>query len=283
MYSIDQRTLVNELSIRCRDIHHSRWRVEEKYTAINHAVQKWGNRVAFPVQELLSNLWDDQTYAYSIPSYVDLSTLRIQRNETDPTGNANVGRWVDVQADVVPTSDGAGWQIVSRVRPIDATTARLFWYTSNGYLPYPFPSLSSNLSDNATSLTLNNAIQFLAPVGYILIDSEWIGYRGVVVSPTTTTLQNLTRGVYNTTPASHSSGASVIWGITVLDKRLYEQLHNEAQKFLHQLSLQNAAEQAREFHERMVSHHRVLADEFWVSYFNPAWGGTRQRKVTKAS
>jgi hypothetical protein len=279
MFSIDQQTLATDLAIRSRDAYNTRWQLAEKHTAINHAVQRWGNRVSFPAQELLSSTWDNDTYAYTLPAYVDRASLRIQRNETDPTGTANVGRWVDVQADVLPLTSGAGWQVVTRQRPIDANTARLFWYTPNGTLPYPFPTLNAELAAGATSLTLASAVQLLAPCGYVLIDSEWIGYRGVAVTSSTTTLQNLTRAVYGTTDATHASGATVIWGVTVLDRSLYEQLFNEAQKFLHQLSLQNAAEQARDFHERMVSHHRVLADEFWSSYFNPAWGGTRQRKM----
>lgn len=285
MFLRDQQSIATELAVRCRDVYNTRWTLTEKHTAINHAVAQWGDRVSFPMHELLgSGAYDNDTRAYAVPAYADIQSLRVQRNVSDGTAtDADVGQWVDMPGwNVQPTADNDGWLIVINSVPPENIPARISWQAQHGRMPYAFPTLNAEAAASDTSLTLATVEQFLAPCGYVLVDSEWIRYRGVTVGASTTTLSGLTRGVEGTTAAIHASGATVIFGVMVADGRLVEQLYNQAQAFLHQLSLQNAAEQNREYHERMVSHHISLAAEFWKTYHNPAWGSTRRRQFNAA-
>jgi hypothetical protein len=66
--------------------------------------------------------------------------------------------------------------------------------------------LSSDISSSSTSITLNDASQFPSSgTNFIQIGTEEISYTGI----STNTLTGVTRGVRNTTAASHSAGATV--------------------------------------------------------------------------
>ena len=66
--------------------------------------------------------------------------------------------------------------------------------------------LSSDIDASTTSITLNDASQFPSSgTNFIQIGTEEISYTGI----STNTLTGVTRGVRNTTAASHSSGATV--------------------------------------------------------------------------
>jgi len=67
-------------------------------------------------------------------------------------------------------------------------------------------TLSSGITDSATSITLNDASQFPSSgTNYIQIGTEEISYTGI----SSNVLSGVTRGVRNTTAASHSGGATV--------------------------------------------------------------------------
>ena len=66
--------------------------------------------------------------------------------------------------------------------------------------------LSSDIDASTTSITLNDASQFPSSgTNFIQIGTEEISYTGI----STNTLTGVTRGVRNTTAASHSAGATV--------------------------------------------------------------------------
>ena len=66
--------------------------------------------------------------------------------------------------------------------------------------------LSGDINASTTTITLNDASQFPSSgTNFIQIGSEEISYTGI----STNTLTGVTRGVRNTTAASHSSGATV--------------------------------------------------------------------------
>ena len=66
--------------------------------------------------------------------------------------------------------------------------------------------LSSDIDSSTTSITLNDASQFPSSgTNFIQVGTEEISYTGI----STNTLTGVTRGVRNTTAASHSSGAAV--------------------------------------------------------------------------
>jgi hypothetical protein len=67
-------------------------------------------------------------------------------------------------------------------------------------------TLASGITDSATSITLTDASQFPSSgTNYIQIGTEEISYTGI----TSNVLSGVTRGVRNTTAASHSGGATV--------------------------------------------------------------------------
>ena len=67
-------------------------------------------------------------------------------------------------------------------------------------------TLSSGITDSATSITLNDASQFPSSgTNYIQIGTEEISYTGI----SSNVLSGVTRGVRNTTAASHSAGVTV--------------------------------------------------------------------------
>ena len=67
-------------------------------------------------------------------------------------------------------------------------------------------TLASGITDSATSITLTDASQFpTSGTNFIQIGTEEISYTGI----TSNTLSGVTRGVRNTTAASHSGGATV--------------------------------------------------------------------------
>ena len=67
-------------------------------------------------------------------------------------------------------------------------------------------TLASGITDSATSITLTDASQFPSSgTNYIQIGTEEISYTGI----SSNVLSGVTRGVRNTTAASHSAGATV--------------------------------------------------------------------------
>ena len=67
-------------------------------------------------------------------------------------------------------------------------------------------TLASGITDSATSITLTDASQFPSSgTNYIQIGTEEISYTGI----SSNVLSGVTRGVRNTTAASHSGGATV--------------------------------------------------------------------------
>jgi hypothetical protein len=66
--------------------------------------------------------------------------------------------------------------------------------------------LSADINSSTTTVTLNDASQFPSSgTSFVLIGTEEISYTGISGN----TLTGVTRGVRNTTAASHSSGATV--------------------------------------------------------------------------
>ena len=67
-------------------------------------------------------------------------------------------------------------------------------------------TLAADINDSTTTVTLTDASQFPSSgTNFIQIGTEEISYTGI----STNTLTGVTRGVRNTTAASHSAGATV--------------------------------------------------------------------------
>jgi hypothetical protein len=122
--------------------------------------------------------------------------------------------------------------------------------------------LSGELSDTATTVTLTTTDE-TGDNGFLLIDNEWIHYRGTERGATTLTLQNLTRGLLTSVAATHAVSTPVYWCVATIRMDLFNQLLDQARAFLHELTLIAAAPQSRDVHERMVSYDQARADAVW--------------------
>lgn len=100
-------------------------------------------------------------------------------------------------------------------------------------------------------------------MGWVKVGAEWIGYRGVTVGASTTTLANLVRGLSDTTAATHDEAAAVAWGVGAPNWALFQQLLDQASAYAHEYNLTDGSPKERDLHERMLSYYQGRADMFW--------------------
>ena len=105
------------------------------------------------------------------------------------SGGIRVRHYYSVGPDV--QAQGFGWSLGSwGGQEVGATTT----------------TLAADINSSATSITLTDATQFPSSgTNYIQVGTEEISYTGI----STNTLTGVTRGVRNTTAASHSAGAAI--------------------------------------------------------------------------
>jgi hypothetical protein len=105
------------------------------------------------------------------------------------SGGIRVKHYYSVGPDV--QAQGFGWSLGSwGGQEVGATTT----------------TLAADINSSATSITLTDATQFPSSgTNYIQVGTEEISYTGI----STNTLTGVTRGVRNTTAASHSAGAAI--------------------------------------------------------------------------
>jgi len=105
------------------------------------------------------------------------------------SGGIRVKHYYSVGPDV--QAQGFGWSLGSwGGQEVGATTT----------------TLAADINSSATSITLTDATQFPSSgTNYIQVGTEEISYTGI----STNTLTGVTRGVRNTTAASHSAGATI--------------------------------------------------------------------------
>ena len=105
------------------------------------------------------------------------------------SGGIRVRHYYSVGPDV--QAQGFGWSLGSwGGQEVGATTT----------------TLAADINSSATSITLTDATQFPSSgTNYIQVGTEEISYTGI----STNTLTGVTRGVRNTTAASHSAGATI--------------------------------------------------------------------------
>ena len=269
IYLKSQSEILDEIEYQMKDYGNNRWSNVEIYRAINIALGLWSTRVGVEVIYTLSSGFSSGTYEYDLPTYVR-PPLRVQHKVPVPhyedvdVDFTNTYTWVDVPGWTLLPNDADGYTILLESLPQDLD-AQIIWTVRNGPIPKAIPVLNAECSSTATSLALST-VENVADSGYIKIGQEWICYAGVTRGTSTTTLSNLTRGVYDTTAATHASGADVEWGIAVHRMDLYNQLYDQVRAMLHELYLTNAAPRERDVHERLLSFYRQQADDFWKRY-----------------
>ena len=261
LYLRSQLDLLNAIAQHLRDPSNYRWSETEIYGALNDALRSWGTRLSVPAIYTPGANWPNTVQAIDVPAGIDPTAVTVQIRYL-PVENSDtvVDDWYDMQGWRIEPTATFGNQLRIKFQP--ETEYRLLYWITNGPVPVTVPTLGTELSDSATSLTLTTTAD-VADSGFILIDNEWISYRGVERAATTLTVQNLTRGLLTSTAASHLALAPVYWGVATTRQDLFGQLQDQARALLHELLLIAASPQSRDVHERMVSYYQARADNFW--------------------
>ena len=269
IYLRTQKDILDEIESRMRDVSNSRWTEIETYRALNDALEAWGTRVGIEVIYTLTNGYTSGTYEYDLPTYVR-PPIRLQHKVPIPhyedvdVDFTDTYVWHDVPGwDLVPNdTDGYTVQFASLPQDLDG---RVIWTIRNGPVPVSVPTLNAECASDATTLVLAS-VEPVTDSGYVKVNGEWISYAGITRGTTTTTLNNLTRGVYDTTAATHAAASKVYWGIGVHRLDLLRQLYDQMRAMMHELYLTNAAPRERDVHERLLSFYQQRADDYWKRY-----------------
>jgi hypothetical protein len=267
----DQTTILADAKARLRDAANARWSDAEIYKAINDALLTWHGRVSVPNIHTISGGWLNGDLDYTLPSYVNSSTIIPQMKRTVP-----YGWWGQVTIDDSQTwTDVVGWSIEpdalgGRVLRFDippfSSEGRILWYGINGPMPLTLPTLSIEHGATDNGIHLGGVVD-CPDHGYVKIGSEWIQYSGVDRSGIETGLANAVRGLsYGTGADEHSAGVSVSWGVAMPRLELYRTLLDQAFVFLHELYLTDAAPRETQLHQQMVSFYQARIDRFWRTW-----------------
>lgn len=245
----------------------SRWSDAEVYASINRALVDWSTRVKVPFVYTLSDGFDATTLEYDLPDYIDGQiTPQALRYQEYPylTVPELIPDWYDLMSySVQPTETGG--QKLRLNNFMYSQSGRIVWWAVNGSVPVTLPVLSAGIDSDDTSLVLTTR-PMVGRNGFVCVDTEWMQYSGVTVGSTTLTLNNLVRGIYDTTAASHLSAASVTWGIAMDTPRLYNQLLDSARGYLMEYFLFDGATMANEQYQSNWTVFRSQADKFWRTY-----------------
>lgn len=269
LYVRSQTEILADVRRRMRDPQAVRWTDPEIYGAMADAMLTWHDRVIIPHVYEIPSGWTSGTARYALPSYVRGLLDPQQKRFTSDWLQASFSTrtedmWVDIlNFEVMPDGDG-GW-VIQFPDYLDAGDGRIIYWTHNGPPPLALPTLDGAITSSATTATVETT-ESLPEVGYIKIGSEWLHYAGTAVSASSVTLSNLLRGLFGTTAASHSDGASVAWGVGADTMDLFQQLQHYIRAELHALFLTDAAETEQATHERMRLHYLDLSDRFWMTY-----------------
>lgn len=274
LYLRTQDELLVEVRARLRDGGGDRWSTTEVWRNLNRALEGWHGRVSAPAVYVITGGWPTDEFEITLPDWIPDEVQPQAQWPVDPLlpNDQNLSTWKDISKWLVePAEDGTRTLRLSVV-PYNAT-ARLLYHITNGPVPTTLPTINAELSSSATTVTLASAIN-VAPVGYIKIDAEWLLYRGVTRGSATTTLENLVRAQYDTTAATHASGATAYWGVAAPNNLVYVQLLDQACAYMHELYLTDGSPKERDLHERMLSYYQSKADQFWRRHANvkaPRW------------
>ena len=259
-----QTELLADIRARVRESSAARWTDVEIYRAIGDAIMAWSSRVSIPVYYDFGTLTAG-TYAYALPDYIDEDAMFIQWQKTIEGGDGtNTNTWIDAAAwDVEVTA--AGIRQVRFSAPVYAVNARILYWKRQGRIPTALPVTSAQIVAADTSVTLTTAAD-VDDAGYVKIDGEYLFYSGVARGASTIVLQNLLRGQWDSTAATHSGGASVAFCVSAPTVDLWAQLYDQTIANLHNLWLHTASPDERDRAEKMMVYHQGKADMFWRRY-----------------
>lgn len=266
VYLRSQTELLAELEARLRDTGNVRWTDAEIYQALNDTLDTWSSKVLLPYLYTISGGWLSSTYAYALPAYVrpplypEVEREVPYRDEDIP---AMAKTWQPIAAR--SETDGAGGLVLRLMTPAQDAEGRVRFYAPNGRVPTTVPTTSGSTASTATSLTLGSAVD-VDDVGHVKINAEWLSYAGVTRGASTTVLDNLVRGLYGTTAATHNTGSSVAWGVGADSRTLWQQLRDQTQANCYRMQIGDGSVHETGRYEQYMNYYQTRADQFWTTY-----------------
>jgi len=196
-FNLDLTELVEEAFERCGSQSRTGYDIRTAKRSINLLTIEWANRGInlWTVEEVTIPMVYGQAIYPVDPTTIDILDLVTRTGATSASNqqDINMNRISESTYSTIPNKLTYG-------RPIQT------WYSrqSGNSNLIAGVSLVGALTASATTITLSSTAN-LRSTGYIQIDSEIIGYVNISGNQ----LVNCYRGQYNTTAASHSSGAAI--------------------------------------------------------------------------
>lgn len=264
-----QDEILSQLRTLLADSSSDRWTDAQVYGALNLALSQWEGRVLVPFAHEIDGGWVGGTYEYLLANFIEGPITPQQKYNPDdwyyPTGaSAAQLNWTDVlEFSIEPTAYGG--RALRFDFPPYPNAGRVLWWGHNGPVPTTAPVLSATIVGDDDTLTLTSKPR-IGRSGYIKIGAEWLIYFGYTEDETTLTLNNLARGVDNTSAASHLAGASVSWGVAMDDSSLLRQLLDQTRAHLMEMWLSNPSSRETAHYEKQMVFYQQRADAFWRRY-----------------
>lgn len=282
-YLRSQADLLTEIKAKVRLGSTSRWSDAEFYHALNEVLYTWSSYVKLPHLYTIVGGWQADTFEYALPDYARppfVPELLRRIPHEDHVADNLTQRWQEVPGwDVL--ADGSGGQVIRLHAPPRTVEGRVWFYAPNSRVPTgSAPTTSGSTSDTATTMTIGSAID-VDDVGYIKVNAEWLSYAGVTRGASTTVLNNLVRGLYGTTAATHNTSSNVYWGVAMDDMRLLAILFDMWKTLLHAYYIQDGGVHETGRHEKAMGYYDQKTLNFLATYKGKrqSQGLTLNRKV----
>jgi len=144
-----------------------------------------------------------------------------------------------------------------------SSDARIIFRARNSPAPVTDPTLSSQCLLTATTAVLGAAVD-VGDVGWVKMEAEWIQYAGVTRAASSTTLNNLVRGLWGTTAATHAATTTTVyWGISAPKIELFPQLYDQVMSYMHEMFITDGSPKEQETHERMMLFYEERVSRYW--------------------
>lgn len=192
---------------------------------------------------------------YEAPGWVNqVSDLQV-KSPVSPypfvAGETQEGRWERLQNWTV--DDGLDGQLVIRLPRRLTGAMRFLWYPPIPILPVSAPTTSTLEAGSDTLGCTRPASFWPVETGWVRAGAEWVFYKGIQVSEGALLLQNLERGLFNTSPAPSYAGP-LQWGVAIGKPEHLMLLKAIAMKHLHLQFMTDGSNNERDNHGQMVQY-----------------------------
>lgn len=270
-YIRTQKQILDDLEALIRDTANGRFTELEIYLAVNQGLTRWADKVKVLYLYNLPGSYAAGTKEYTLPAYIRppiFPEVHLPSPYYEHAIESYSYEWRDLVGwDMQP--NGAGANVLTVYNP-RSEAGRVWFYAPNSRVPTtnPLPTTSGSTSDTATSMTLGSAVD-IDDVGTVKVGAEYLSYAGVTRNAATTVLNNLVRGLYGSSPATHDSASTVTWCVAADRLSLYDQLHNQARAVLAAMPQFNASTHERAIYQQLLQYFQQQADAYWQTYSQP--------------